>query len=855
MATLPESKADRTKRAVRLLSLDGGGIRGLSELIIIEEIMHRIQGRENLNEVPLPADYFDLIGGTSTGGIKIGSLGSEIEYVDAGLGYNNPTKQVAAEAARIYGDDAQVACIVSIGTGQSGSVDLTRPNVFEKWLPLNVIEVLKQMATDSGKTAEEMELKYKNLPGIYHRLDVDRGLQSVSLDEWKSLGKVREHTKNYMRMEQIDKRVDNIVDTIVGCSSHQNCEAGQLVGSIPRIIHASVLNNHAVQAAGLGKERTLFMVPFGRDNQFVGREDIIGDVDKKFETEQRVALTGIGGVGKSQIAIEYCYRYRSKHPNRSIFWVHASTFERFDQAYKEIGRKLSLPGWNDPTTNMLQVVSDWLTEEDHPHWLMVLDNSDDAEIYFSPRKRSADGTPRNQYTPPLCSYLPQSSKGSILVTSRNRQAAFRLTNNIEHVIDIPLMDEEDAKTLLHKRLPNDKSREDEIISLIKTLERLPLAITQAAAYISVRRTRMTVAKYVKYLGENEEILLADMGDLRRDPNVPNSVLVTWQMSFDQIKKSYPRAAKLLSLACVLDRQAIPAFLFHKDENRLDFEDAVAPLNDFALITFEDDNQCFGMHRLVQLAMKKWLHKHDETTKWEEEAIMLLSQSFPDSDFKNWKICTALLPHAEVVLGYQYSKQKYSLYQADVLYDTAWYLLIQGKYDMALQRSRRAFNVRYQFLNGEDEDVIDCMDLTGACLRAQGKYEEAEAIHRQTLALSETVLGMKHPNTLDSMNNLAIVLERQGKYEEAEAMHRRTLALTETVLGMKHPNTLDRMEHPDTLRSVMGLAITLAYQGRYQDASILFQRASTGLQKSLGEGHPDTLNCLRDYESLIEKMKR
>ena len=107
--------------------------------------------------------------------IKIAPLGSEIEHVGAGLGCNNPIKQVVAEAARVYGNDAQVACVVSIGTGQSGSVGLARPDVFEKWLPRNLIEVLKQIATDSGRIAEEMELKCKEVPGIYHRLDVTGG--------------------------------------------------------------------------------------------------------------------------------------------------------------------------------------------------------------------------------------------------------------------------------------------------------------------------------------------------------------------------------------------------------------------------------------------------------------------------------------------------------------------------------------------------------------------------------------------------------------------------------------------------------------------------------------------------------
>ena len=245
----------------------------------------------------------------------------------------------------------------------------------------------------------------------------------------------------------------------------------------------------------------------------------------------------------------------------------------------------------------------------------------------------------------------------------NGQAAFRLTNRIEHVIDVLLMEEEDAKTLLRELLPNDKSSEDDTIALVETLERLPLAITQAAAYISVRKM-MTIAKYLAYARQNEEILLADMGDLRRDPSVPSSVLVTWQISFDQIKKSFPAAAELLSLMSVLDRQGIPEFLLCKDNNRLALEDALAPLNDFALIASEANGECFGMHRLVQLATRTWLHIHGEITKWQEEAVRLLSEFFPSGDHRNWKSCIALLPHAEVVLRYQNSEH-YSLQQARV----------------------------------------------------------------------------------------------------------------------------------------------------------------------------------------------
>ena len=207
----------------------------------------------------------------------------------------------------------------------------------------------------------------------------------------------------------------------------------------------------------------------------------------------------------------------------------------------------------------------------------------------------------------------------MLVTSRNRNAAFRLTNTAEAIINISPMNEQDVKTLLLKKLPNDQSTDNDIADLLETLEHLPLAITQAAAYIGMRQTRFTISRYLTFLRLNEAILLKDMGDLRRDHDVPNSVLKTWQISFDQIRTYHPQAADLLSLMSVLDRQGIPDFLLCDDDDYLEFEDAIAPLNDFLLITSEADGENFGMHRLVQLATRTWLTSHNETSKWESEA--------------------------------------------------------------------------------------------------------------------------------------------------------------------------------------------------------------------------------------------
>ena len=146
--------------------------------------------------------------------IAIGPSGSATEYVDAGIGCNNPIKQVVAEAARVFGKNAPIACILSIGTGEPGSVGFDRPDAFQRWLPTDLIEILKKIATDSEKTSEEMTLKYGSSSDIYHRLNVTRGLGGMSLAEWKNMGDVRSHTRNYLRMEGVSRHVDQIVNAL-----------------------------------------------------------------------------------------------------------------------------------------------------------------------------------------------------------------------------------------------------------------------------------------------------------------------------------------------------------------------------------------------------------------------------------------------------------------------------------------------------------------------------------------------------------------------------------------------------------------------------------------------------------------
>ncbi|EFQ96753.1 hypothetical protein MGYG_09202 [Nannizzia gypsea CBS 118893] len=147
-------------------------------------------------------------------------------------------------------------------------------------------------------------------------------------------------------------------------------------------------------------------IPFSRDENFVGRGTVMAEIESIFEKaapthHTRVALVGIGGIGKSQIAIEYAHRMQERDPNLSVHWVYASNTARFEQAYRELADRLDLPGRLDPTADIFQVVFRWLSDAKNGKWLIVLDNADDDDIFFQTagKRNLLTLSPRAQIAP------------------------------------------------------------------------------------------------------------------------------------------------------------------------------------------------------------------------------------------------------------------------------------------------------------------------------------------------------------------------------------------------------------------------------------------------------------------------
>jgi tetratricopeptide (TPR) repeat protein len=524
-------------------------------------------------------------------------------------------------------------------------------------------------------------------------------------------------------------------------------------------------------------------------------------------------------------------------PGTSVFWVYASNAARFEEAYKRIALECQVPGRDDPKPDLMQLVRNWLESRYECRWLMVIDNVDEASVFFKEK---------NSFGKSLSEYVPQSSKGSILYTTRDRDVGVDLTPDDRDPIIVPSMNFEEARTLLGEKI-SCESTEAEQLELLEGLDYLPLAITQAAAFIAKRR--QTMAQYLNLYRHSDptriRLLSHKFTDHGREARPMESVATTWMISFECIKKQSPRAADILSLMSFLDQQDIPkSLLVGEKEDPLDFSEAIDMLDAMSLISTNRQRDSYKMHRLVQLATRAWLSECDNgVERLASQALEILAANFPNGGYEHWTTCAAYLPHAEAVLSHRFGESSGTnkTARATLLLNTSRYFRGQGRFEAAEARAEKSFCLRKEMLGTEHPETLTCLSTLASVFQYRGKYEAAEKMGRQALKGRKKTLGMEHPDTLASISDLAFVLRHRGKYEEAEEMNRRALEGRENTLGE---------EHLDTLASVSYLAEVLRNQGKYEDAGRMERRALEGRRNILGEEHPDTLISLSNLAEIL-----
>jgi len=271
------------------------------------------------------------------------------------------------------------------------------------------------------------------------------------------------------------------------------------------------------------RKRPYWNILFLRNQFFTGREQIIQRLHKALAAEHTIALShtrainGIGGIGKTQTALEYAYRYASEY--EAVLWVQADSHEILVSDFAKLAETLDLREKDDTDQfRMISAVKRWLQE--HGPWLLIFDNADDLAV--------------------VSDFLPRQTGGAILLTTRSQSVGTHIRK-----LELEKMSREEGVTFLLKRITHCEDDEDPLQrvsdeerqaaeELWEVMDGLPLALDQAAAYIDAKQS--TITDYLHLYRTHRKILLQERGSGEHAQEHPDSVATTWSLSFRRIKQ-------------------------------------------------------------------------------------------------------------------------------------------------------------------------------------------------------------------------------------------------------------------------------------------------------------------------------
>ncbi len=649
----------------------------------------------------------------------------------------------------------------------------------------------------------------------------------------------------------------------------------QIVDSIRGVI-ADIQSDTASQTLS----ETLWTIPYERNTLFTGREDVLFNLHQSLRAGGTTALTqpqaisGLGGIGKTQTAIEYAYRYQNDY--EAVLWIKADSYETFQSDLLTLAHSLQLPlQYKQDSLQLIPVVKRWL--QFHTGWLLIIDNVDDLTM--------------------LQGLLPVRGKGHILLTTRSQ-----ITGTIAEGVELHCMEnKEGALFLLHRSkylatkapLAAASSADRTIaIEIVQLMGGLPLALDQAGAFIE--ETKCDLKDYLHLFQTRQAELLQRRGMFTADH--PNAVTTTWSLSFENVQKTNPDAIKLLYLCAFLDPDLIQEDIFTKSKDlshadkkllfpdKLVLNEAIKVLLTYSLIQRNRDHT-FTIHRLVQVILKQGMTKKTQSL-WARRAIHAVYLAFPKLNYKNWQQCQQYLPQVQACMGL-IDQWNFSFLEArSLLFRVGKYLSESAQYEQAESLYLRALAIEEKVLGSEHPDTAKTVHTLAHLYEKRGKFELAEQFHQRTLDIEEKVLGLEHPDTAGSFHCMAGLYQRQGKYEQAESLYLRALAIKEKVLGSEHTKTATTVhalahlyekrgkfelaerfhqrtldieekvlgpEHPDTVGSFYCMAGLYQTQGKYEQAESLYQRVLDTEEKVLGSEHPSTAHTLHALAHLYEKQ--
>ena len=566
-----------------------------------------------------------------------------------------------------------------------------------------------------------------------------------------------------------------------------------------------------------------YNIPFLRNRRFVGRVKKLVELEEKLMISndcQKLALVGLGGVGKTQVALELAYTVKERWPEYSIFWVPALSAESFEQAYRDIAIRCSIP-LNPKEEDPKESVQRYLSSGPAGKWFLVVDNSDDQETLFG-----TSGGLRG-----VTDYLPQSENGLTLFTTRHREVAVFLVGS--EVVEIQEMDSEEAETFLTKSLTRKELLRNRTATteLLHELTNLPLAIAQATAYLNARQ--ISIRDYLFLLRKTEQdmvsLLSREFRDETRYRNSKNSVATTWLVSFDQIRRSDPIAADLLSFMSCIESKGIPRSILPSVKPEEHMVHAIGTLSAYAFVTRRDESDTYDMHRLVHLATRVWLTEHGTTEAMHEKVAARLAEIFPSDDYSNRAMWREYFPHALRFL--QNSTALDSSNRSDLCMAVGRCLRVDGRVGEAVMWLSECFLWRQKYLAKDHPSRLASRHVLAMAYQANGQVKKAVELLKQVVAIREKVLAEDHPDRLASQHVLAMAYQANGQVTKAVELLEQVVVIEEKVLAE---------DHPDRLASRHELARAYRANGQVKKAVELLERVVAIQEKVLAEDHPSRL---------------
>ncbi|KAJ5547240.1 TPR repeat protein [Penicillium frequentans] len=628
----------------------------------------------------------------------------------------------------------------------------------------------------------------------------------------------------------------------------------------------------------------LGQAPYISSELFIGRSSELDEISKILQPnhatqkQNRLVLGGMGGIGKTQLAINYAASVYESYS--SVFWLNAASESALKDSFRFIARFIFDTQYLviSETEEIVRRTHQWLSDGRNPGWLLIFDNYDNPDNFK------------------IDNYYPPASHGAIMVTTRRPDLVAGRTFDIR-----PLQHNKDCLAILQTRSKRENVHLDPYATrLVERLAGLPLALATAGTYL--QRSSLTFQRYLQEYDKCWNI------DPRRQTKLQEyqerTFYTTWDLSYACLKKEDLDAAELLKLLAYFGNQSVwydlfyaglgdssPKWLHSIFKDDMNFNGLMRILTEYYFLEVQQTTQSWSMHNCVYdwvlAVLNKDIHTeyywyavdcvyahiskdtvnplgHVSYSRLAIHATQLIQRRFLQSDTISTampsrldkisriskllegqdQLIAAERMSAQLLAGRERALGTSHIFTLNSVNDLGNLLCDQGKLGEAEQMYMRALAGKERVLGSAHISTLDTVNNLGLLYREQGKLDKAEHMYLRALAGYEKALGPDDLLALDTVNNLGNLYRHQGKLDESEKLHIRALAWREKILGL---------DHISTLGTVNNLGLLYQKQSKMVEAEQMYLRALAGYEKAIGPDHTSTLDTVNNLGNLYHQQ--